>query len=283
LKQFKRDESQNSNKLHLDKYYTPEDLAKYVVTKTKEVIGEENIIEFIEPSAGNGVFLKYLPKGTLSYDIEPEHKSIIKQDYLELELEYLKGRCIIGNPPYGSRLNLAKSFCNKSFEIAEYVSFILPISQLNNTQSIYKFDLIYSEDLKERVYSGMKVHCCLNIYKRPNSNKYNKKNSYKNSEIIEIREVIKNDNPKRNRELGDFEYDIKMLAWGRATNGRDVGCFLSIDESYAKTFYIKIKDKDNYNKIYGLLKNAKWKELYPMTAVPNLLQWQVYKYIEENI
>jgi len=59
-------------KIKNDKYYTPSGLAKYCVEKTKEVIGEENITEWIEPSGGNGVFLDYLPQGTYSCDIEPE-------------------------------------------------------------------------------------------------------------------------------------------------------------------------------------------------------------------
>ena len=83
-------------------------------------------------------------------------------------------------------------------------------------------------------------------------------------------------------ENSDFKYDIKMLAWGTATNGRNIGCFLSEDESYAKTFYIKIHKQEYKDKIVQLLKDVKWQEIYPMTAVPNLLQWQVYKYIEDN-
>lgn len=282
MKQFKRDLKQNSNKLHLDKYYTSDVLAQYCVNKTKEIINNPNV-KFLEPSAGNGVFLKYLPSDTVAYDIEPEANNIIKKDYLSLDLTYDENLCVIGNPPYGSRLNLAKAFCNKSFEIAEYVSFILPISQLNNTQSIYKYDLIYSEDLKEQEYSDRKVHCCLNIYKRNKSREYNKRTGFKDLKIIEIREVVKNNNPKRNRELGDFKYDIKMLAWGTATNGRDIGCFLSEDENYAKTFYIKIHKQEYKEKIIQLLKNVKWKDVYPMTAVPNLPQWQVYKYLNDNI
>ena len=102
-------------KIHLDKYYTPKDLAEYVVNKTKEIIGEENITEYLEPSAGAGVFLDYLDKPYLAYDIEPEQDNrIIKQDYLELDLEYKKGRCIIGNPPYGTRNTLSVKFYKKS-------------------------------------------------------------------------------------------------------------------------------------------------------------------------
>lgn len=48
-------------KIRLDKYYTPVDLAEYCVIKTREVIGDENITRFLEPSAGNrgvSVFFK---------------------------------------------------------------------------------------------------------------------------------------------------------------------------------------------------------------------------------
>ena len=66
------------SKIELDKYYTPDDLAKYCVEKTKEIIGEENITEYLESSAGSGVFLKYLDKPYLAYDIKPEGDNIVQ-------------------------------------------------------------------------------------------------------------------------------------------------------------------------------------------------------------
>ena len=145
-------------KINNDKYYTPIDLANYCWDKVFEIIGEENISEIIEPSVGNGSFLhhtEYLPH--FAYDIEPECGSkfthIFKQDYLSVDIKYLEGRLIIGNPPYGRCLNIAQKFFKKSVEIADVIAFILPISQLNNSQSMYEFDLIYSEDLGERRYT----------------------------------------------------------------------------------------------------------------------------------
>ena len=91
MKQFKRDELLNSDKLHLDKYYTPIILAKYCIDKTYKIIGKENIIEVIEPSAGNGSFSNQI-EDCIAYDIEPEDDRIIKQDYLTVDLEYKKGR-----------------------------------------------------------------------------------------------------------------------------------------------------------------------------------------------
>lgn len=51
---------------------------------------------------------------------------------------------------------------------------------------------------------------------------------------------------------------------------------------FAKSFYIKIKDRNNFDYYRQLILNADWCKLYPMTNTPNLLQWQVYKYVEEN-
>lgn len=155
------------SKIKNDKYYTPVELAKYCVEKTNEIIGKDNITEYIEPSAGAGVFLDFLDKPYLAYDIEPEDDRITKADWLTVNLPYKKGRCVIGNPPFGNSNNLIKSFYNKAVLLSDYISFILPISQINNTQYLYKFDLVYSEDLGEQIYSDVSLHCCFNIYKRP--------------------------------------------------------------------------------------------------------------------
>jgi predicted RNA methylase len=98
------------SKILNDKYYTSKELAKYCINKTYEIIGEENISEVIEPAAGNGSFSLQVPTICWAYDIEPEHESIMKQDFLKLDIGYLWGRLIIGNPPYGNRNTLAVQF-----------------------------------------------------------------------------------------------------------------------------------------------------------------------------
>ena len=80
-------------KIELDKYYTREETALYCINKTKEIIGVENITEWLEPSAGNGSFSLQLDN-CLAFDILPEDESIIQQDFLTLDLGYKKGRCI---------------------------------------------------------------------------------------------------------------------------------------------------------------------------------------------
>ncbi len=127
MKQFKRDETQNSNKLHLDKYYTSPELALHCIENTYAILGRDNITEIIEPSAGNGSFSNQIIN-CIAYDIEPENHNIIKQDFLELNLSYKKGRLFIGNPPFGDRMNLASKFIKTCYNAGDYIAFILPIS-----------------------------------------------------------------------------------------------------------------------------------------------------------
>ena len=56
---MKRKRVINIAKIINDKYYTSPELAEYCVKKTEEIIGKENITEYLEPSAGSGVFLDY--------------------------------------------------------------------------------------------------------------------------------------------------------------------------------------------------------------------------------
>lgn len=271
-------------KIQNDKYYTPPTLAEYIVNKTKEIIGDKNISEYIEPSGGNGVFLNYLPKETYSCDIEPEDDRVKKQDYLTLGLEYKQGRCVIGNPPFGTKNNLTVAFYKKSIELSDYIAFILPISQYKNDIKLYEFDLIHSENLGKKQYSDREVHCCFNIYQKP-KNGFNKRPNYKLNNI-NIIERIKNSNPKRNKEFDivNNTYDLRILGWGTGINNLPLGGILSKDDKqYAKEFIIIIHDDKLKYKIIELFKNTNWTEIYPMTATPNLLQWQIYKYIKEQM
>lgn len=167
-----------------DKYYTNEQVAKSLIDKTFEILKDEHITEIIEPSAGNGAFSKQI-NGCIAYDIAPEDVSVIKQDFLTLDLQYRVGRLFIGNPPFGTHNALIGNFYKKCVELGDYIAFILPISQLNNTITLYEFDLVYSEDLGIQEYSGRKLHCCFNIYKRP-INGLNKRPDYKLNDVVII-------------------------------------------------------------------------------------------------
>jgi predicted RNA methylase len=88
-KQFKRDTTQNSDKLHLDQYYTPDDVAQYCIDTAYRVIGKDNISCVIEPSAGTGSFSSKI-KNCIAYDIEPKADGIAQADFLSLDIPYTK-------------------------------------------------------------------------------------------------------------------------------------------------------------------------------------------------
>lgn len=267
MEQFKRDRNQNSNKLNLDQYYTSDEVAQHCIDITKEILKEENITEIIEPSAGNGVFSKKI-KNCIAYDIEPKDDSIIKQDFFKLDIPYKKGRLFIGNPPYGSRNTLSVQFFKKCIKLGDYIAFIQPISQLNNGQQMYEFDLIYSEDLGMQKYTDRYVHCCFNIYKRPITGELNKKPKIQIDGVTIIESRSGKNRPEK--------YDYAICHWGSSI-GKNIE-----DKHFAHEFYFIIEDEIK-DKVINLLKNADWRKEYKMTSTPNLTQWQVKDYLNKNL
>lgn len=257
-------------KINLDKYYTSKELAKYCIDKTLEVIGENNISEIIEPSAGNGAFSLQIPN-CIAYDLEPEHESIIKQDFLKLELQHKKDRLFIGNPPFGSRNTLSVKFYKKSITMGDFVAFILPVSQYNNNQQMYEFDLIHSEVLPLIEYSGQKLLCCFNIYSSK-SGINTKPINYKlnDVEIMEWRRGGSYKIPK--------QYDLGICSWGAS-----IGKEIKHQGQFALENYLIVNNKQYKEDILNLMKSVDWCKLYPNIATPRLGQWKIYKYLKEQL
>lgn len=271
MNQFKRDKNQNSSKLHLDKYYTPVNLAKYCIDKTFEIIGRENITEIIEPSAGSGSFSNQI-ENCIAYDIEPEDESIKQQDFLQLELDYKKGRVFIGNPPFGERMKLARRFYKHAVKMGDYVAFILPISQLNNQSSLYEFDLIHSEDLGKQIYTDRDLHCCFNIYKRPESGKLNKRKLDKLKDI----KIIRQDSKKYN-EITD--YDIRMCYWGDGSAGK----ILKEGEKYSAEYKIIILNDEVRKDVIRVLNEVNWHEELNKIAMLKIQQFHIHNVLKKYI
>lgn len=260
------------SKIINDKYYTPIDLAYKLINKTYDVIGKDVITEVIEPSVGSGSFSLQIDN-CIAYDIESEDESIYKQDFLDLNIDYKRGRLIIGNPPFGSRLNLAQKFFKKSVEIADYIAFILPISQLHNTNSMFEFDLIYSEDLGKQLYSDRQLHCCFNIYKRP----INGLNSKPKNKLKDV-EIIRQDSKKYNEVI---EYDLRMCYWGNGSAGK----IIKEDEHYSDEYKIVIHNKKLKDDIIKVLYNVNWWDELNCIAMLKIQQFHIInvlkKYIKE--
>ena len=255
-------------KINLDKYCTPKELAKYCIDVVNR-LGLE-ITEIIEPSAGNGAFSLQTPN-CIAYDLEPEHESIIKQDFLKLELPYKKGRLFIGNPPFGTRNTLSVKFFKKAITMGDAIAFVLPASQYQNNQQMYEFDLIHSEMLPIIEYSGVKLQCCFNIYTRPKTglNKAPIDYTLKDVTVLEYRRGGTYPKPTR--------YDFGMCAWG------NIGKEVKFVGEYAQENYIVINNEDYRQQILDLMKTTDWKNLYPCISSPKIQTWKIYKYLKECI
>ena len=170
-----------------DQFFTPNTTAKYCYSKFIEIITKYKDLEkdytFIEPSAGNGSFLKILPTNhRIGLDIEPKFHEIINQDFLDWHpTENLK-YVVIGNPPFGLRGQLALKFINHSSKFADYVCFILPQLFESDGKGVPRkrvngLNLIHSEKLYTDFESpdgkNINVQCILQIW-----SKFHKNDSY---------------------------------------------------------------------------------------------------------
>lgn len=260
-------------KFELDKYYTQESVVNLCVDKVVEVVGVD-FHTVVEPSAGNGAFIDkigdtFKNSDNVYLDIEPMTDLVQQHDYLEIDLNHLRNNktLVIGNPPFGPKNTLSVKFFKKSITYADAIAFIQPISQLNNNQQMFEFDLVSSTDLGRLPYfnpdgRSRDVHCCFNIYKRPVGHLNTKKKyKYSNFSIKEIRHST-----KCSRERVE-DYGPGVCAWGAS-----VGVPIKEGKSYAQEFYFT-GDSD----IVDFCMSFDWKSVCSKTATPSLYQWQVYE------
>lgn len=173
-----------------DKFYTKNEIVVKCMKFLKTFLNEnykKYLDEYIlvEPSAGNGAFVKYFEKkkyNYLAYDIAPEYKEIIEFDSLELDANILdehvdewydikdKKYFTIGNPPFGKNSSQAIKFFNICAKFSWYIAFIVPrtfkrVSVQNqldkNFHLIDQFDL----SLKPCCFEPkMDAKCCFQIW-----------------------------------------------------------------------------------------------------------------------
>lgn len=206
---IKIDYSKYSSK-EKDQFFTPLKTAQYCFEKFCEKIkdfGEkETDFIFIEPSAGDGSFLKILPNDrTIAMDIESTNSVILEQDYLDwnpsleksifekngvkkiqiepkIDSTFSKGGryVVFGNPPFGLRGHLALRFINHSSDFAaEYVCFILPQLFESDGKGVPRkrvkgFNLIHSEKIESNFYepnkNEVKINTIFQIWSKNHTN-----------------------------------------------------------------------------------------------------------------
>lgn len=256
-----------SKNIELDKFYTPTETAKSCVDLMLNVVTNKIVVtQYLEPSAGSGNFSNLID-GCIAYDIKPTADNIIEADFLKLNLPYKKGRLIFGNPPYGDRNNLARSFYKKSVEICDAIAFILPISQLNNSDSLYEFDLIKSVDLGILEYSGMKVHCCFNIYVRPERG-LNLKPKFKVNGIT----IFRDDQEGYN----EIKADLCVFRRG-ASAGKE-----KKQGTHTQTYKIVVEDKQLVDYVRNTILSFDWLKYKKHQSAPSLSKNDIYRLFQEE-
>jgi hypothetical protein len=273
MKKNHRNKSGLNGKIEHDKYHTPEYLAQRCVSILLNFLGDSSDYTFLDPCAGDGSFSQLIP-GCDAYDIKPETSEIRQADFLRLEIPYVRNRVIFGNPPYGSRLNSAVLFYKKAAQISDYIAFLLPLSQLNNSKMFYEFDLVYSEDVGRHYFSGRPISCVFNIYKRPPSGRLNQRPLSKEFKK-KLSDVLISEVRLKNKTV--LDYDLRICAWG------SVGKPILDGEHYAKEIYIKVNREDIKDKVISLIQGADWVSVYNMKGVYNLAQWHIVKLLKDNI
>jgi len=169
----------------LDQFFTRDDVAKKCLDQTLAILSKLNYdlpsLHFLEPAAGGGAFIRAVKSRKFqnfwAYDIEKKQPYVQQVDFLNSDLSAdlpdKKQLVVIGNPPFGKRASLAVDFINKSFQYADTVAFIVPLTfdkYLTQKQIIDDANLVLSQKLDPASFTFMgevfSVRCCLQIWTR---------------------------------------------------------------------------------------------------------------------
>jgi hypothetical protein len=158
----------------LDKFYTIPSISEKCLASigSRYKWNEWGLV--IEPSAGNGSFLTRIPTDKkLGIDISPEHKDIIKQDFLTYtppnDIDKI---LVVGNPPFGRVSSLAIKFFNHAAIWGDVIAFIIPRTfrrtSVHNKLNT-NFHLVFDEEIPTVPCSftpPMMVKCCFQIWEK---------------------------------------------------------------------------------------------------------------------
>ena len=140
-----------------DQYYTKESVAKHCIDCILSAFPATTTFQWIEPSAGNGIFLKCLPSTVdkLGIDIDPKETFVVKGDFLQWSPTTNKQRIFFGNPPFGRQGSLAKKFIQHAAKYADILAFILPRSFVKPSMSKafpIQFHCVFTEELPKDAF-----------------------------------------------------------------------------------------------------------------------------------
>ena len=145
-----------------DQFYTKPEIAKECCS----FIDLERYSSILEPSAGEGVFLDFLPSYAEGLDIDPKRDDIKQVDFFDYKGS---AKLVIGNPPFGKVSSLAIKFFNHAAAFADTIAFIIPRT-FRRVSVQNKLDLNFSLVLDHEIPTGsfiptsMKAKCCFQVW-----------------------------------------------------------------------------------------------------------------------
>jgi len=215
-----------------DKYYTRQYIADYVSQIIKDRYGNS---EYIEPSAGSGIFLNSFKGYNISgYDINPHRDDIKKQDWFLINRERINGKVVVGNPPFGFSASLAIKFIEVATKgRAKAICFILP-------KTFKKSSL--QNKIDERYHLVQEVELPKNSFFF-----YEKDNEY--YDVPTVFQIWERSSKKRELEVLKttspyFEFTTKDKCdfCVRRAGGKSGQILEGIDHTESSTYFIKAKN-----------------------------------------
>lgn len=272
------------NNKDLDKFYTNPNVAEELVTKVNKMFNLSCFDHIVEPSAGSGNFLKFLPSETIALDIKPEGEGIIKEDFFNYypPSGFMSGESkvlTIGNPPFGSGyMNpLAKKFFNHAATFSEVIAFIVPAKWHTAWKIHYQLDerfgLYYSKLLPSNSFTlnnePHNVNCCAQIWSKSKPKYYTDKRIYQRPPTAhpDFEMFLTCDNvprlPEVRKQLRNREYwDFAIKYWGKIHV-----CEIDEVDPETTTHYLIKTDKKYVREIF---ENVVWSDYVNNMGAPNM-------------
>jgi len=276
-----------------DQFYTPLKTASlcFEIFQTEIIKYEPDFniedFQFIEPSAGDGNFLKVLPKNTIAIDVEPRglepygsepRGTVIKKDYLDWlpttrasrDIRYI----VFGNPPFGLRGHMALKFINHSSNFAEYVCFILP--QLFESDGkgvprkrVKEMNLIFSKKIESNFYepdkNEVKINTIFQIWSRDHKNsEYDiKKYGDEKMKIYSMSDGGTVSSTRNKNMIGKCDTYLPSTCFGK----ENMKCYENFEDLPGKKGYgILFKESDEKNELLNKMLNIVWNDVAFMST-----------------
>jgi len=271
-----------------DQFFTPPDTAKLcfqIFTDTISNYGEEhNKFKYIEPSAGDGSFLKILPENTIAMDIEPRHSSILNFDYLDWKPENNEKYVVFGNPPFGLRGHKALKFINHSYDFADYVCFILPQLFESDGKGVPRkrvkgYNLINSVKMPTNFYEPdgkiLKINTIFQIWSKNHKNEtYDIKDySNENMRIYSMSDGGTVSSTRNKNMIGKCDIYIPSTCFGK----ENMKCYNNFEDLPGKKGYGIVFTTDKKNMVNKML-SIEWNKIAFLStnSAYNLRSSQIY-------